>query len=80
MGKNLFNRYFQYESGYWLCISGISKVKSAPAKAFRATLTRKKSRTFNADTDEDLIAMSSLEMIADSLLEIIEVLPFILFV
>ena len=52
---------------------GISKVKSAPAKAFQSSFGRSRSRTFNAESDDDGISMSALETIVESLLEIMEV-------
>ena len=48
-------------------------MKSAPAKAFQSSFGRNRSRTFNAESDDDGISMSALETIVESLLEIMEV-------
>jgi len=61
---------------FWFCFfTGISNVKSAPVKAF-ATST-KNNRTFYSklktrETETD-ISLSSLEVIAETLLSIVEV-------
>eukprot|EP00795_Rhopilema_esculentum_P015875 gene15875-7206_t len=59
------------EQKYYL-LFGISKVKSAPAKAFQSSFGRSRSRTFNAESEDDGISMSALETIVESLLEIME--------
>ena len=48
-------------------------MKSAPKKAFQYSIGRNRSRTYNADAEDDGISMPALETIVDSLLEIMEV-------
>ena len=63
---------------YLICIcyyTGISKVKSAPVKAFNTSARR---RTRTVEQEDENISMSCLETIVDSLLEIMEVIYIII--
>eukprot|EP00794_Sanderia_malayensis_P014143 gene14143-15620_t len=70
--KLLKTRLEEYSQQKFYLLFGISKVKSAPAKAFHSSLGRNRSRTYNSDSEDDSIALTSMETITDSLLEIIE--------
>ena len=55
------------------CFPGISKIKSAAAKAFKTS--QRGQRFYLRETEGEVMTMMSVETVTDALLEIMEVLP-----
>jgi len=73
--KLLKARLEDFSQQRFYLLFGISKVKSAPAKAFQS-ISSWRNRAFTSEHEEESISMTALETIVDSLLEVMEACTF----